>query len=66
MVAPVPRALVLGGGGLAGIAWELGVIAALARADVHVVTGAAGADLVVGTSAWSVVGAALLGGGDLQ
>jgi NTE family protein len=46
-------ALVLGGGGLAGIAWETGVLAGLASggADVR------GADLVVGTSAGSLVGA---------
>ncbi|MFB7333661.1 patatin-like phospholipase family protein [Streptomyces adustus] len=45
-------ALVLGGGGVTGIAWELGVLQALqeeAGADLT------GADLVVGTSAGSVV-----------
>lgn len=49
------RALVLGGGGVAGIAWETGVLAGLARAGVDI----AGADLFVGTSAGSVVGAQL-------
>jgi NTE family protein len=49
------RALVLGGGGVAGIAWETGVLAGLARAGVDV----AGADLFIGTSAGSVVGAQL-------
>jgi len=45
------RALVLGGGGLAGIAWQTGVLAGLARAGVDV----AAADFVLGTSAGSVV-----------
>jgi NTE family protein len=48
-----PRtALVLGGGGITGIAWELGVLSRLLEAGVPV----DGADLVVGTSAGSVVG----------
>ena len=47
------RALVLGGGGLAGIAWEIGVLCGLADEGLDV----SGADLVVGTSAGSVVGA---------
>ncbi|WJX99815.1 patatin-like phospholipase family protein [Curtobacterium sp. SP.BCp] len=51
---PVPgtRALVLGGGGVAGIAWELGVLTALQEAGVDLDA----ADLVVGSSAGSVVG----------
>jgi NTE family protein len=49
------RALVLGGGGVAGIAWETGVLFGLAEAGVDVT----GADLVVGTSAGSTVGAQL-------
>src|SRR5436190_22001273 len=52
------RALVLGGGGITGIAWELGIIAGLADAGVELTR----ADLVVGTSAGSVVGAQLLSG----
>ncbi len=52
------RALVLGGGGITGIAWELGVLAGLAEAGVRLPD----ADLVVGTSAGSVVGAQLLSG----
>ncbi|MGZ5399545.1 MAG: patatin-like phospholipase family protein [Nocardioides sp.] len=51
-------ALVLGGGGIAGIAWELGILAGLARAGVDLT----GADLVVGTSAGSVVGSQLTSG----
>ncbi len=49
------RALVLGGGGITGIAWELGLLHGLAGAGVDLGT----ADLVVGTSAGSVVGAQL-------
>ena len=56
------RALVLGGGGITGIAWEIGVLAGLAEAGVDLT----GADLVVGTSAGSVVGAQLTGGADLE
>jgi len=52
------RALVLGGGGITGIAWELGVVAGLAEAGVDLTS----ADLVVGTSAGSVVGAQLTSG----
>ena len=54
------RALVLGGGGVAGIAWSAGLLAGLARAGVSL----AGADCVVGTSAGSVVGAWLTTGVD--
>jgi NTE family protein len=54
-------ALVLGGGGITGIAWEIGVLAGLADAGVDL----AGADLVVGTSAGSVVGAQITTGGEL-
>ena len=51
---PMTRtALVLGGGGVTGIAWELGLLHGLAEAGVDLTT----ADLVVGTSAGSVVGA---------
>ena len=48
-------ALVLGGGGLTGIAWELGLVAGLADGGVDLRT----ADLIVGTSAGSAVGAQL-------
>ncbi|MFG1649938.1 patatin-like phospholipase family protein [Micromonospora sp. NPDC049275] len=56
------RALVLGGGGVTGVAWELGLLAALAERGVAV----AEADLVVGTSAGSVVGAQVRSGVPLQ
>lgn len=49
------RALVLGGGGLAGIAWQTGVLLGLAEGGVAVHR----ADLVVGTSAGAAVGAQL-------
>jgi NTE family protein len=49
------RALVLGGGGPVGIAWEAGVLVGLAEAGVD----PSGADAIVGTSAGSVVGALL-------
>ncbi len=52
------RALVLGGGGVTGVAWEFGILAGLADADVDQAT----ADLVVGTSAGSVVGAVVTNG----
>jgi len=52
------RALVLGGGGLAGIAWQTGILYGLAEAGAEVTE----ADLVVGTSAGSTV-AAQLGSG---
>jgi NTE family protein len=54
-------ALVLGGGGITGIAWEVGVLSGLRRAGVDLT----GADLVVGTSAGSVVGAVVASGVDL-
>jgi len=50
-------ALVLGGGGITGIAWELGILKGLADAGVDVT----GADTVTGTSAGSVVGAQVTG-----
>jgi NTE family protein len=49
---------VLGGGGVAGIAWETGVLFGLADHGVDPTA----ADLVVGTSAGSAVGAQLLSG----
>ena len=58
-----PRtALVLGGGGITGIAWEIGLLAGLADDGVDLTT----ADTVVGTSAGSVVGALITSGEDLE
>jgi NTE family protein len=47
------HALVLGAGGHAAIAWEIGVLTGMADAGVDV----CGADVIVGTSAGSLVGA---------
>lgn len=52
------RALVLGGGGPVGIAWEKGLLAGLASEGVEVEA----ADYILGTSAGSVVGAELASG----
>lgn len=52
---PARRALVLGGGGVTGIAWEAGVLAGWADAGLDL----AGVDLIVGTSAGAIVGAHL-------
>ncbi|MCG9917620.1 MAG: patatin-like phospholipase family protein [Phenylobacterium sp.] len=49
------RALVLGGGGPVGIAWESGLIAGLAEAGVDL----GAADFILGTSAGAFVGARL-------
>ena len=54
------RALVLGGGGVTGIAWEIGVIAGLAGLGIDL----AAADVIIGTSAGSVVGADITSGQD--
>jgi NTE family protein len=56
------RALVLGGGGITGIAWELGMLAGLLEHGVDL----RDADLIVGTSAGSVVGAQIATGVDPQ
>jgi len=47
------RALVLGGGGVTGIAWELGILQGLREAGLDLTD----ADTIIGTSAGSVVGA---------
>ena len=47
------RGLVLGGGGVTGVAWETGLLLGLQEAGVDLT----GADVVVGTSAGAVVGA---------
>jgi NTE family protein len=52
------KALVLAGGGLTGIAWELGVIAGLADEGLDLTT----ADLIVGTSAGATVAAQITTG----
>jgi NTE family protein len=56
------RALVLGGGGITGIAWMWGILAGLAAEGSTL----SDADLVVGTSAGSVVGASVAAGLDVE
>jgi NTE family protein len=56
------RALVLGGGGVTGAAWELGLLFGLAEAGLEL----AAADLVIGTSAGAVAGAQLRSGAPLE
>ncbi|WP_340557986.1 patatin-like phospholipase family protein [Streptomyces sp. GSL17-111] len=51
-------ALVLGGGGMTGIGWETGLLAGLAEAGCDV----SDADVVIGTSAGSLVGAQITSG----
>ncbi len=55
-------ALVLAGGGVAGIAWELGVLQGLADGDPALAERVLSADLVVGTSAGSTVAAQITSG----
>ncbi|MGO4258364.1 patatin-like phospholipase family protein [Marmoricola sp. RAF53] len=52
------RALVLGGGGVTGVAWEIGVLEGLRRAGVDLT----GADTILGTSAGAAVGARITTG----
>jgi NTE family protein len=56
------KALVLSGGGSVGIAWQTGLATGLARHGVDL----SAADLIVGTSAGSAVGAQLALGGDAE
>ncbi len=56
------RALVLGGGGVAGVAWELGILLGLYEGGVDL----RNADLIIGTSAGSVVGAQIASGTKLE
>jgi NTE family protein len=61
-VATGRRGLVLGGGGVTGIAWMTGLLAGLAEKGSELTA----ADMVVGTSAGSVVGAQILSGPTLE
>lgn len=56
------RAVVLGGGGVTGIAWEVGVLAGLLESGVDLHR----ADVIIGTSAGAFVGAALASGYDMN
>lgn len=55
-------ALVLSGGGVTGVAWETGLLKGLRDAGVELTD----ADLIVGTSAGSIVGAQIAAGLDLE
>ena len=55
------RALVLGSGGITGVAWEVGLLAGLAERGLDL----AGADLVIGTSAGALAGAQVTSGTSL-
>ena len=62
IAVPGGRGLVLGGGGVTGIAWEVGIIAGLAEQGVDLTS----ADVVVGTSAGSFVGAQVTSGKHIE
>ncbi len=62
----MPRALVLAGGGLAGIAWETGVLAGIADAAPDTASKLVNSDVLLGTSAGSAVAAQIGSGADLD
>lgn len=64
--ATTTRALVLAGGGVAGIAWELGVLLGLRDGAPTLSPAVVDADVIVGTSAGSTVAAQIADGTDLQ
>jgi NTE family protein len=63
MTTNTTRAVVLGGGGITGIAWEIGVLTGLAEAGIDL---AEHADALYGTSAGSFAAALLASRADLQ
>jgi NTE family protein len=56
------RALVLAGGGVAGIAWEIGVLAGIADEAPDTAQALVDSDVLIGTSAGSTVAAQLVSG----
>lgn len=60
------RGLVLGGGGVAGIAWELGVLLGIQDEEPELAPAVRDADVVIGTSAGAAVGAQITSGVSLQ
>jgi NTE family protein len=58
----VKQALVLGGGGVVGIAWETGIVAGLLDGGVDLRR----AEAIIGTSAGSIIGTRLAAGPDLR
>ncbi len=59
------RGLVLAGGGVAGIAWEIGVLRGIEEVDPPLAAALVAADVVVGTSAGSTVAAQITSGAAL-
>jgi NTE family protein len=66
MLVMVQRALVLAGGGVAGVAWELGVLLGIRDGAPGLDPRVEDADLIVGTSAGSTVAAQISTGTELQ
>jgi NTE family protein len=62
----VKRALVLAGGGVAGIAWELGVLFGISELEPELAKSIIAADLIIGTSAGSAVAAQVSSDEDLD
>lgn len=62
----VKRALVLAGGGVAGIAWETGILCGIADESPAAAQALLDSDVLVGTSAGAVVAAALSSGSTLE
>ena len=60
------RALVLAGGGVAGIAWELGVLRGIGDVDPDLLISLRSVDVVVGTSAGSAVAAQITSGAAIE
>ncbi len=66
MVVTAKRALVLAGGGVAGIAWETGVLCGIADESPATAAALLGSDVLVGTSAGSAVSAQIGSGTGLD
>jgi NTE family protein len=66
MLGMVQRALVLAGGGVAGVAWELGVLLGIRDGAPDLLPRVEDVELIVGTSAGSTVAAQNATGVDLQ
>jgi NTE family protein len=62
----VTRALVLGGGGVAGISWEIGILRGVADVRPALLPLLISADLIVGTSAGAAVAAQITSGVELD
>jgi NTE family protein len=62
----VKRSLVLAGGGVAGIAWEVGVLFGISDVEPEVAKSIISSDLIIGTSAGSAVGAQISSDSDLD